>query len=80
MLKQIRVCDRCGGECQWDTIYAVVGDQRLPTGEQEDVCEPVDLCNACLSWAVRGLVARLSHVTAGAWVKLARTPQKPVRM
>ena len=79
MLKQINVCDRCGGECKWDSIYAVVGLPGVrPT--QEDVREPVDLCCACMRWMLGQLVSEMTCEQAAAWVKLARTPQKPIRM
>ncbi len=80
MIRTINVCDQCGAECPYESIYARAGWQRLPTGEQETVDEAVDLCPIHMRALMQTMVACMNCDAARAWVKTARDKKPPIRM
>lgn len=80
MIKTIQVCDRCGKETSYESVYAVVGEQRLPTGESEDKAEAVDLCPLCMRAAMQDLVGAMGFVDAADFVAKYRKKLVPIRM
>ncbi len=74
MLKTVNICDRCGRQCEWDTIYAKTGRECDKAGDMDDKTEPVDLCSACMSRVVRDMVEKMTPEEAVEWAKMAKTP------
>lgn len=79
--KTMLVCDRCGRECPYDSIWAEVGTYppvapELAQPRQEDV----DLCPIHCREALAEMVAAMPPATAAAWVAKMRTVPKPVRV
>ena len=77
--RQIRVCDQCGRQVEYESIWAVVAAQIGPDGSvnrQEDV----DLCPIHCRMALAELVAAMTLEQAAAWVTRWRTKAEPVRV
>lgn len=71
MKRTICQCDRCGREATQSTIYACVDRCMGAAGSSEDVCEPVDLCDACGHFVLRQLVEKMDYEQAKRFHKTA---------
>lgn len=79
--RMILICDRCGATCLLDSIWVVVGEQRLPTGETEECTEALDLCHSCLRWTVEDLFRRNPNYEARKeLLSILKQPKKVERM
>lgn len=80
MIKTINCCDRCGQQCMFDSIYAVVNREADAAGDIEDIHEAVDLCPICCRAVLAKLVEKMSFAEAMRWVEETRQPLKPIRL
>lgn len=78
MLKQVRICDRCSRDAPYESVYAIVGEQTLPTGETEEITEAADFCPLCLREAMQAMVHGMSWSEAANFIANYRKPLKPL--
>lgn len=76
MKKTVNICDRCGRECPYESIYATVGAEAravsVDTVATKDVIEDVDLCPLCMRARMDQMVQEMTPAQRAEWVEASR--------
>lgn len=72
MKKTINICDRCGRECFYESIYATVDRVTDAAGSMDDIVEDVDLCPLCMRARMEQMVQQMTPSQRAAWVEASR--------